>query len=310
MTYHTSQTQENASLPNMNSIEKSLVINGTRYVLVQANLYNGVHFRGVTVLLGKFLMFDGMWTGRRLRFIGGDTLFEKYSVTSLWYKSDGLQSQLEKRDIEDGVDTIEGSVGNQSLGEKRDIPDLEVEDNENTKTGDGVVEIESDCDESFDMNHDKDGDKGESCADANESTVKTKPTKRKSDRKRRKPKRADDTPEQKEKKARTKSPRRRPMGVTIDKVHGRGTIPKCRYCQRVMERGLWHMIKTSVSSENKHWKNYWHYHFECSVKNLTHEESIQLVTIMRNSDDVSEEITKQVENNCEAEENKRKKKRK
>ena len=87
------------------------------------------------------------------------------------------------------------------------------------------------------------------------------------------------------------------MGVTIDKVHGRGKKPKCRYCQQELEREQWHMIKTGISSQNKRWKDYGHYHFGCSVHVLTHDESIQLVAIMRKSEEISEEATKRVENN-------------
>ena len=120
--------------------------------------------------------------------------------------------------------------------------------------------------------------------------------KRSSKRERKKPKRADDTPEQQQKKARKQTPRH-PLGITIQKVHERGKIPTCRYCQQELERGELHMVKTSISSHNKHWRDPAHYHFECSVQVLTQDESSQLVTIMRKSDEVSEEATKGVENN-------------
>ena len=292
LTYHNSQA--NPSLPNMDSIEKSLVINGTRYLLVQANLYNGIHFRGVTVLMGKYLMFDGMWRGRRLRYIGGNTLFKKYSVTSLWYKLDG---KMKKEGINDGL-SINNSKG-------KDTGDNE----DNTKHIDGIVVVDNqDIGKKGDINDleiitQEVGDKGVN--DASENADKTgrmkrsskrETIKRSSKRERKKPKRADDTPEQQQKKARKQTPRH-PLGITIQKVHERGKIPTCRYCQQELERGELHMVKTSISSHNKHWRDPAHYHFECSVQVLTHDESSQLVTIMRKSDEVSEEATKGVENN-------------
>ena len=80
--------QDKANLPDMNSIAHRMKINKTDFSLVQVMLYDGLHFRGVTIINGKYLMYDGITVGggKRLKWISGDTPFASYWVTNLWYK--------------------------------------------------------------------------------------------------------------------------------------------------------------------------------------------------------------------------------
>jgi hypothetical protein len=50
-------------------LQHSLKVNDTTYVLAQVILYNGSHFQGITVVEGKFLFYDGIGRGNRLKWI-------------------------------------------------------------------------------------------------------------------------------------------------------------------------------------------------------------------------------------------------
>jgi hypothetical protein len=64
----------------MNNIEHRLLIHGKYNNLVQVVLYGGPsHFRGVTVLNGRYIMYDGIRAfgkeRNRVKYLGGNTPF-------------------------------------------------------------------------------------------------------------------------------------------------------------------------------------------------------------------------------------------
>ena len=82
---------EISTLTSIDMIEHKLIINGESYNLVQVNLCNGSHFRGITLIDGDYLMYDGLgvddipnspllqWVFSSFKFPQG------YYVASLWY---------------------------------------------------------------------------------------------------------------------------------------------------------------------------------------------------------------------------------
>ena len=62
---------------------------GVSYELVQINLANGTHFRGITLIDGNYLLFDGLGVGGkdslRLQWVFSNFDFGTYFVYSLWY---------------------------------------------------------------------------------------------------------------------------------------------------------------------------------------------------------------------------------
>ena len=86
----TSHSMERSRLTSMDQIEHLLKVNGTSYVLVYVVLSSSAHFRGVAIIHGKYLMYDGMFGGNRLRWIQPNTKFssstDDYWVSSLWYR--------------------------------------------------------------------------------------------------------------------------------------------------------------------------------------------------------------------------------
>ena len=67
---------ERSKLTSMDKIvPHCLKINGTSYGLVNAVLSNTGHFRGVAIIHGKYLIYDGMFGGNRLRWIQPNTKF-------------------------------------------------------------------------------------------------------------------------------------------------------------------------------------------------------------------------------------------
>ena len=80
---------EGSKLKSMSKVELQLKINNVRFVLVQVMLTNGGHFCGITLIGGKYLLYDGMFSGNKLRWISPTTKFESlgdYHVNSLWYR--------------------------------------------------------------------------------------------------------------------------------------------------------------------------------------------------------------------------------
>jgi hypothetical protein len=85
---------DNCEVKCMNNIEHRLLIHGKYYNLVQVVLYGGPsHFRGVTVLNGRYIMYDGIRAfgkeRNRVKYLGRNTPFNNrgndYYVSNLWY---------------------------------------------------------------------------------------------------------------------------------------------------------------------------------------------------------------------------------
>ena len=79
-----------STLTCIDKIEHTLLINGVSYELVQINLANGTpHFRGITLIDGNYLLFDGLGVGGkgslRLQWVFSNFDFGTYFVYSLWY---------------------------------------------------------------------------------------------------------------------------------------------------------------------------------------------------------------------------------
>ncbi len=78
----------------MNNIENRFLIHRKYFNLVQVVLYRRPsHFRGVTVLNGHYIMYDGIRAlgkeRNRVKYLGGNVPFNTrgndYYVSSLWY---------------------------------------------------------------------------------------------------------------------------------------------------------------------------------------------------------------------------------
>ena len=85
-----------SKLTSLEKIEHQLVIRDKRYLLVQVMLSNISHFCGVTLINGKYLLYDGM-RGKRLEWIAPSKTFDSlggYFVEALWYA--GIEAALVK----------------------------------------------------------------------------------------------------------------------------------------------------------------------------------------------------------------------
>ena len=83
----------------LNQLQHSLKVNDTTYVLAQVILYNGSHFQGITVVEGKFLFYDGIGQGNRLKWIPFEYEWgARYQPHILWYKnSDRVEQEHDNR---------------------------------------------------------------------------------------------------------------------------------------------------------------------------------------------------------------------
>lgn len=87
--------ERNSKLTSINKIEKQLIINDHRYLLVQINLGNGSHWVGITVIKGCYLLYDGL-PQKKLEWVKADMKFDtisscggNYRVESMFYKDVG-----------------------------------------------------------------------------------------------------------------------------------------------------------------------------------------------------------------------------
>lgn len=85
--------------------------------MVSIVLFNGGHFRGISLIKGKYLLYDGMTIGGgdRTKWISPKSIFKnmgEYYVTQLWYRRASTEEEVEEPlDVETttdaNVDTID-----------------------------------------------------------------------------------------------------------------------------------------------------------------------------------------------------------
>ena len=80
-----------------------------------------------------------------------------------------------------------------------------------------------------------------------------------------------------------------PMGLSINDVKAKGAVPACKYCLQKIKRGHWHTVQRMKRNNEKHASTH-HYHFDCSRKFLSTTDRMQLVTIVRASTEMDEEL--------------------
>ena len=99
----------------MADVPKRLVLQGKEYNLVQVVLYGKHHYIGVTIVKGKFLLYDGMaqfGIGKnKIKNLGDKAKFPKgFNVNSLWYKSKSpLPQPLKKPKTAEEIETTLGA---------------------------------------------------------------------------------------------------------------------------------------------------------------------------------------------------------
>jgi len=259
----TSHDQEKSQLTSMSKIEPHLKINGTSYVLVQACLSNVGHFRGVTVIKGKYLLYDGMLE-KRLRWIQPSSKFEEgYYVSCLWYRKCEAQQEVSE--------SVESSSAEQQEHTREDSPSNLGQDSASQYQPTTVTATAS-----------KPQAPLNTAQDSSTGTTTMGP--------KRKRKKTPKGEESSTAKRNAKKKRNIPMGVSVGPVSDRGVQPKCQYCRVCIARGEWHTIRKSKKNEqNKNWERIEHFHFGC-FNFLSHEQREQLVAIMNVTPEIDENI--------------------
>ena len=258
----TSQGAERSALTSINKIEQQLKINDTNYVLVEVILCDGGHFRGITNIHGKYLLYDGMFSSNRLRWTQPHSKFssgnDDYYVTCLWYRK-----CHNRKDDDEQQKVIDG---NSDCTEP-----TEEQNNETTSPGKSTPSSDDDIQKQVIANALKSMNEFE-----NTYTQKTKSNGGKPVRK--KPMKV-----------------RSPMGLSINPVLGKGKQPICKYCYGKISRGEWHTIKRTKHPDiTKNWGQLAHYHFGC-FQHLSHKEQDQLVAILKRSPEIDEDLKKQID---------------
>ncbi len=102
----------------LDQLQHSLKVNDTTYVLAQIILYNGSHFQGITVVMGKYLFYDGLVRGNRLQWVPSNYEWgQRYQPHCVWYKhSNFIEQDTEEDSIKEAE---ENSSSNRKSKQKR-----------------------------------------------------------------------------------------------------------------------------------------------------------------------------------------------
>lgn len=253
---------QRSKLTSMDKIEPQLKLNDTRYVLVQVILSNDGHFRGVTVVHGKYLLYDGMFGGNKLRWIGPKTKFASggdYFVCELWYRKCSAGGSEDA--LEDGA--VEGQHEEDSNVEKS-LPSNHLPAPSTTHVPRGTTPTSA------------------------ATPAKTKDTKPKTEKTNTQLKSIGA-----EKAKGAQGSKSIPMGLSIGPVSKYGRQPDCRLCQKKIARQEWHIIKRGKNERNEKWATTSHYHFH-HYQFLSTAEQRQLIAMLEASEDVGEEVKRAV----------------
>ena len=249
----------NSKLTSIDKIEKQLIINDHRYLLVQINLGNGSHWVGITVIKGCYMLYDGL-PQKKLEWVKADMKFDTISSCGGNYR---VESMLYK-DVGESVSEAEVKEGSVHGDDGKTTADV-GEDNRKQPAADlnGVAEDRKPAAASMDMAVED----SSSVAVKEEAAVKPKQKQKKQ-----------------QKKNKTKKTYHR-MGLSISDVKAKGAKPTCPYCDVKMNRGLWHAVKKSKDAGEKH-ATTCHYHFHCCRYALSPDERRQMRTIAQSSSDL------------------------
>ena len=286
-------------LTSIDKIEHQLMINEQRYVLVQINVGNGVHWNGITLILGKYLLFDGC-KETRLRWVPETFEFKtlgSYDVENLWYRPcDSEEEEEEARVDEADGDGSGSNVATSGLGDSGVVDEANDATNDATENlSDAKQQSSSDSARVADTSQNNDPapkknrkrKKGDNEA-ANNATENLSGAMQQSE-----PGIAGVSVSQKKdppKKKKKKRQKSHPMGVSISSVSAKGKQPICKYCLQKIQRGQWHAVKKEKNQEDNKWKSTHHYHFECSRAVFHDNERRQLVAIVSSSEDIDEDL--------------------
>jgi hypothetical protein len=118
-------------------------VNDTTYVLAQVILYNGSHFQGITLVEGKFLFYDGIGQGNRLKWIPFEYEWgARYQPQILWYKKSERveQDQEEEQEAESFTNQRDNSSTNGGKKSRKKMSGKEraLEEYYSTKEDDGT----------------------------------------------------------------------------------------------------------------------------------------------------------------------------
>ena len=207
-------------------------MNGTTYVLAQVILYNGSHFQGITIVEGKFLFYDGIGRGNRLKWIPFDYEWgARYQPQILWYKNSERGDQEREWGQEAESDQRNNSSTNtgKKSRKKRSGTERALEEYYSTKEDDGTDTGKQDKGKEATTN------KGKESADKKKKKTSTK------------------------KGTKTSTSQ---MGISVKQVSSRGKQPNCQYCRQDIARGEWHTVNICENQSNcgnKIWKRQIHY---------------------------------------------------
>ena len=263
-------TQDTAvsNMTTMASIDHEIFINGERYVLIQAFLANGSHFRSVVVVYGKYLWYDSIgkqmkWISKTDDLTGGRG--EHYFVSCLWYRHAG---SCRGHTLAQGKNAV--------LDELKSFNPRAIKDDGKSppqkKLRIGTVPKQ---------NNTVQTKKGKSQPQQKSSNNAVSKSSNMSNNKKRK------SPPQKKlsNNSAKKKHKPYPMGLSIKDVSKHG-VPNCRYCRTNIEAGKWHAINKIKNNTNNDWNDERHYHFRCASEILSQEDMKQLTIIVKASKDV------------------------
>ena len=269
--------QKKSHIKFLDKIEKELFIQGNRFQLVAVIFGNGAHWCAVTVIRGKYLLYDGMFSGQKLRWVPKTFKISSlgkgnYKVSGLWYKY-----CPDTKDENSKTTKTTNPENEEHTSKADDVEETQVDTSENefSDNGDEIIP--------------QPPTKKNGLANTSDEDVACLPKSKKRKRG------SDSTPKTNRKSAK----KRYRMGISITKVEGRGKQPRCAYCLKLMERGLWHAVKRSKSTDvEKNWDAIQHYHF-CCLNHFSPEEQEQLLAIVDASDEVSEQAKKSLKKTIE-----------
>ena len=254
--YLSTHWMERCPLLCMNDIEHELIIHEFRYVLVQVMLHSGNHFRGVSVINDKYVLYDGLLP--KMRFIDGNEQFSEgaggdFIIGSLWYLRTRNRSSLPSQVM------IKVEPGHQV------VPDDKAE-SDDYLAGLGLLGLAQTTTES---------------RSTKKSVYNSKQEKRRTPSKRTRTPKVKFSPSDYSKPIKKKV--KYPTGMSIAEGAKLGSIPTCKHCRGMIMRNQVRAIKKVKRFAGLGY-DIQQYHFYCVKKAINSCELQQLMDVIKASD--------------------------
>ena len=127
----------------LDQLQHSLKVNDTTYVLAQVILYNGSHFQGITVVMGKYLFYDGLVQANGLQWVPSNYKWgQRYQPHCIWYKhSNFIEHDTEEDSIKEAEENNSSNIKSKQ-GKKKSATERALAEYESMKGDDDIQSVE------------------------------------------------------------------------------------------------------------------------------------------------------------------------